>query len=120
MGSRHQRVRGRTERSPLAKLIERGPYFTDDVRLFRVASVVSGSDGPKFLQLEDCRTLQVSDYTAEEIALLELVPVRARAAVKDLENRDQPAARGTASTGTGLERLSPEETPPSRTLRTGP
>ena len=82
----------RTERSPLAKLIERGPYFTDDVRLFRVAAVVSGSNGPKFLQLEDCRTLQVSDYTAEEVALLELVPVRTRAPAQDLESHG--SARG--------------------------
>lgn len=82
----------RTERSPLAELIERGPYFTDEVRLFRLAAVVSGSNGPKFLQLEDCRTLQVSGYTAEEVALLELVPVRARAAAQDLESRG--SARG--------------------------
>jgi hypothetical protein len=59
----------------LARLIEHGPYFTDGVRLFRLAGVVSGSSGPKLVQLENCRTLEVSEFTQEEAMLLDLVPV---------------------------------------------
>lgn len=64
----------------LAKLIEEGPYFTDGIRLFRIAGVVSGSSGPKFVHLEDCRTLDSCDYTEEEVTVLDLTPVSARPA----------------------------------------
>lgn len=82
----------RTEQSPLAKLIDAGPYYTDGVRLFRLTAVVSGSNGPKLMQLEDCRTLEVSGFTAEEAAMLGLVPVRARAAAPDVETRVSASA----------------------------
>lgn len=83
--SRSMRTRGHTasierDDSALAGLIEAGPYSTDGVRLFRLAGVVSGSSGPKLVQLEDCRSLDVSEYTDEEVALLDLVPVTARPA----------------------------------------
>ena len=45
--------------------------------------MVAGSSGPKVMKLEDCRTLQVSGYTAEEAEWLGLMPVRARAAAPD-------------------------------------
>jgi hypothetical protein len=70
----------RRNENALAKLIEHGPYFTDGVRLFRMTGVVSGSSGPKLVQLEDCRTLEDSEYTEEEVGLLGLVPVSAQAA----------------------------------------
>ena len=68
----------RGDEHALGKLIEEGPYFTDCVRLFRLAGVVSGSSGPKLVQLEDCRTLDVSEYTEEEVVRLDFVPVKAR------------------------------------------
>lgn len=111
--------RRRHEGNRLAELIDHGPYFTDDVRLFRLTGVVSGSNGPRFVELEDCRTLDIAKYTAEEVEAVGLVPVSARPAGEDAGSR-QPPPRGTASTGAGLERTSPEETPPSSTLRTGP
>ena len=110
--------RRRHEGNQLAELIRHGPYFTDDVRLFRLTGVVSGSSGPRFLQLENCRTLDVAKYSEEEVTVLGLVPVSARPAGQ--ADGRQPPPRGTASTGAGLERTSPEETPPSSTLRTGP
>jgi len=110
----------RGDEHALAKLIEEGPYFTDCVRLFRLAGVVSGSSGPKLVQLEDCRTLDVTEYTEEEVVLLGLGPVSAPPAGQDADRRGQSPPRGTTSTGAGLERTSPDETPPSNTLRTGP
>lgn len=87
MDRRRHTLDRRSAQSPLAKLVEGGPYFTDAVRLFRLAAVVPGSNGPKLVQLEDCRTLQVSGYTAEEVALLELVPVSTCSAARDAESR---------------------------------
>jgi hypothetical protein len=87
MERRGRAVGTRTEQSLLAWLIDAGPYYTDGVRLFRLSAVVSGSNGPKLMQLEDCRTLHVSGFTAEEAALLELEPVRARSAAPDTESR---------------------------------
>ena len=98
----------------LARLVERGPYFTDGVRLFRHMGTVRGSSGPRLMQLEDCRTLEVSDFTEEEAMVLGLKPV---APAPPPEG--QPP-RGTARTGAGLSRTSPEDTPPSSTRRTGP
>jgi len=69
---------GRGDERPLARLVRDGPYFSDGVRLFRRVGVVFGSSGPKLLELEDCRTLAVSDYTEEEVTLLGLVPVSAQ------------------------------------------
>ena len=83
MERRSRTIRRRTEQSPLAKLSDAGPYYTDGVRLFRLAAVVSGSNGPTLMQLEDCRTLQVCGCTAEEAALLGLVPVHARETAPD-------------------------------------
>jgi hypothetical protein len=65
----------RDRKGLLARLVEQGPYFTDHVRLFRLAGSVRGSSGPRLLQLEDCRTLEVSDYTEEEVTVLGLEPV---------------------------------------------
>jgi len=64
----------RGRKGPLARLVEQGRYFTDQV-LFRLAGSVRGSSGPRLLQLEDCRTLEVSDYTEEEVTVLGLEPV---------------------------------------------
>ena len=85
-----------------------------------MAGVVSGSSAPKLVQLEDCRTLEVSEYTEEEVVRLGLGPVSAPPAGHDPDGRGQSPPRGTTSTGVGLERTSPDETPPSSTLRTGP
>jgi len=65
----------RDRKGLLARLVEQGRYFTDQVRLFRLAGSVRGSSGPRLLQLEDCRTLEVSDYTEEEVTVLGLEPV---------------------------------------------
>lgn len=108
-------TRPRRPESALAQLVEQGPFFTDQVRLFRLVGTVRGSSGPRLVQLEDCRTLDVSDYTEEEVAVLRLEPVMPAA---QREGGQPP--RGTASTGAGLERTNPEETPPSSTRRTGP
>ena len=61
----------------LAQVVQDGPYFTDGVRLFRRVGVVSGSRGPRLVELEDCRTLAVSEVTEEEVTLLGLMPVSA-------------------------------------------
>ena len=68
------------EPNAFAKLVDAGPYYTDGIRLFRLAGMVAGTNGPKVMKLEDCRTLQVSGYTAEEAELIGLMPVRVRAA----------------------------------------
>jgi hypothetical protein len=115
MPPRTATTRPHREQGPLARLVERGPYFTDRVRLFRLAGTVRGSSGPRLVQLEDCRTLEVSGYTEEEAIVLGLEPVAAAAQ----EAGGQPP-RGTARTAAGLERTNPEETPPSSTRRTGP
>ena len=80
--------------STLAGLVEQGPYFTDQVRLFRLAGTVRGSSGPRLVQLEDCRTLEVSEYTEEEVVVLGIEPVAAAAqaaegsaAARDREDR---------------------------------
>ena len=74
-----------------------GPYFTDHVRLFRLAGSVRGSSGPRLLQLEDCRTLEVSDYTEEEVTVLGLEPVTpaAQAAEGSAAARDREDRGGT-------------------------
>jgi hypothetical protein len=110
----------RRERNGLAELIGEGPYFTDGVRLFRLAGVVSGSSGPQFVQLEDCRTLALSDHTEEELEALGLAPVHPASAKDEGENGGQSDPRGTTSTGAGLERASADYTLPSSTRRTGP
>ena len=115
MAPRTARARPSGSDSLLARLVEEGPYFTDGVRLFRLAGTVRGSSGPRLVQLEDCRTLEVSDYTEEEAIVLGLEPVAPAAQ----EAGGQPP-RGTARTAAGLERTNPEETPPSSTRRTGP
>ena len=114
MAPRTARARPSGSDSLLARLVEEGPYFTDGVRLFRLAGTVRGSSGPRLMQLEDCRTLEVSDFTEEEAMVLGLEPV-----ATPPPPEGQPP-RGTASTGAGLARTSPDETPPSRTRRTGP
>jgi hypothetical protein len=75
-------------------LIEHGPYFTDGVRLFRLAGVVSGSSGPKLVKLEDCRTLAVSECTEEEVAQFGLVPVSARPTGPDTDGDGSVFASG--------------------------
>jgi hypothetical protein len=84
----------RRSESALAKLIEHGPYFTDGVRLFRLAGVVSGSSGPKLAELEDCRTLAVSECTEEEVAQFGLVPVSARPTGADTDGGRSVSAAG--------------------------
>jgi hypothetical protein len=84
----------RREAHGLAQLVEQGPYFTDGVRLFRLAGTVSGSSGPKFVQLEDCRTLALADYTEEEIEVLGLAPISPRRPTEaSLERPSVRAAR---------------------------
>jgi hypothetical protein len=70
----------RADDGVLAQLVRKGPYLTDGVRLFRLAGVVSGSSGPKLVQLEDCRTLEVSGCTDDEAMVLGLRPVSPRPA----------------------------------------
>ena len=87
----------RNRKSALAQLVEQGPYFTDHVRLFRLVASVRGSSGPRLLQLEDCRTLEVSDYTEEEVTVLGLEPVTpaAQAAVASATARHREDRGGT-------------------------
>jgi hypothetical protein len=94
MSERAQILSRRGNESGLAKLIEDGPYFTDGVRLFRLTGVVSGSSGPKLVQLEDCRTLAVSEYTEEEVELFGFVPVSARPTGQDGSGRRSVSAPG--------------------------
>ena len=68
MDRRRQTLDRRSEQSPLAKLIEGGPYFTDAVGCSACSRRLR-LERPQAVQLEDCRTLQVSGYTAEEVAL---------------------------------------------------
>lgn len=65
--------------------LKSGPYFTDGVSLFRVANMTCGPGGPEVVELEDCRTLDVSlcgkeDFT--EFDLLAVRPERARDAAR--------------------------------------
>jgi hypothetical protein len=87
-------TRPQDRKGTLAGLVEQGPYFTDQVRLFRLAGTVRGSSGPRLVQLEDCRTLEVSEYTEEEVMVLGLEPVaptaqaaRGSAAARDRQDR---------------------------------
>jgi len=114
MAPRAAATRPPGSKSLLARLVEQGHYFTDGVRLFRLAGTVRGSSGPRLMQLEDCRTLAVSDFTEEEATVLGLEPVAAA------PNPEGQPPRGTARTAAGLACTSPEETPPSSTRRTGP
>ena len=59
----------------LLESLSPGAYLTDGINLFRVASVTSGSDGPKVVELEDCRTLEASVYDSEAVMKLGLVAV---------------------------------------------
>jgi hypothetical protein len=86
MSERAQVLTRRRRESALAVLIEHGPYFTDGVRLFRLAGIVSGSSGPKLVKLEDCRTLAFAEYTEEEVAQFGLVPVSARPTGPDTDD----------------------------------
>ena len=63
-----------------AGAIRQGAYLTNGVDLFRVAAVVSGSSGPKTIELEDCRTLEMRTYSDAGAAALGLTPVTASAA----------------------------------------
>ena len=68
----------------VAELIESGPYFTDGVDLFRLVSVSSGSGGPRVVELEDCRTLEVSLYGGKALMRLGLSAVGLEAIEEDL------------------------------------
>ena len=66
----------------LAGLLEAGSYFTDGVDLFRVVSVTSGSGGLRAVELEDCRTLELSLYAGDALMTLGLRAVRVERAGK--------------------------------------
>lgn len=57
------------------KPLKPGTYLTDGANLFRVTSVTSGSNGPKVVELEDCRTLEASVHDSEALVTLGLVTV---------------------------------------------
>lgn len=67
-----------TSSRPALRLTLRSPrlapdsYFTDGVRLLRVAHAAAGHG---FASLEDCRTLEVRPYSLGELAKLRLRPV---------------------------------------------
>lgn len=84
------------ERDPAAA-IRQGAYLTNDVDLFRVVAVVSGSSGLKVIELEDCRTLEVHTYSGPGVTALGLSPVTA-AAVADSPDREAYSARSTSAT----------------------
>ena len=60
----------------LSEALRQGAYLTDGAKLFRVAGIVSGSSGPKVIELEDCRTLEVGTYSEADLVALGLSPVR--------------------------------------------
>jgi hypothetical protein len=88
---------GRAAERPLAEAIRQGAYLTNDVDLFRVVAVVSGSSGLKVIELEDCRTLEVHTYSGPGVMALGLTPVRA-AAVADAPGSPAYSARSTSAT----------------------
>lgn len=62
----------------LGRPFEAGSYFTNGVDLFRVVSVTSGSGGPRVVELEDCRTLELSLYAGDAVMTLGLTQVNPR------------------------------------------
>jgi hypothetical protein len=52
-------------------------YLTDGVNLYRVAAVLGRSKGPQHIELEDCRTLEVTPLTSTELRKRRLTPVHA-------------------------------------------
>jgi hypothetical protein len=61
-----------------ARLVKTGPYFTNGIDLFRLVTLTSGSGGPKLVELEDCRTLEISIYAGDAVMTLGLRGVRPR------------------------------------------
>jgi hypothetical protein len=61
---------------PTAPLVP-DSYITDGRRLLRVVARPEGRFASGFAALEDCMTLEVRSYSLEELAALELRPVRA-------------------------------------------
>jgi len=94
---RSNRAAGPPAERALAEAIRQGAYLTNDVDLFRVIAVVSGSSGLKVIELEDCRTLEVHTYSGPGVTALGLTPVRA-AAVADTPDPPAYSARSTSAT----------------------
>lgn len=71
-------IASRTHKSvnALGGTLEAGSYFTDGVGLFRVVSVTSGSGGPRAVELEDCRTLEVALHAGDALTTLGFTAVR--------------------------------------------
>ena len=74
-----------------AAALRQGAYLTDGEDLFCVVGVISGSSGPKSVDLEDCRTLEVHTYSEPRALALGLTPVRA-AVAGDEDDAAGPAA----------------------------
>jgi len=64
----------------VAEALRQGAYLTDGYDLFRVVGVISGSSGPKSVDLEDCRTLEVHTYSEPRVLALGLTLVRSAGA----------------------------------------
>jgi hypothetical protein len=52
-----------------------GTYLTDGRRLFRVVAPLRSLDRPDLAILEDCKTLNLAAFTAEEMRSMRLTPV---------------------------------------------
>jgi hypothetical protein len=72
--------------------VEPSAYLTDGRRLFRVVSGFAYPPEDSLAALEDCATLDVSSYTADELWEMELRVVRAQP-TSPVEMKDRvPAA----------------------------
>ena len=85
---------GRRADGAPAQAMRQGEYLTNGVDLFRVVAVVSGSSGLKVIELEDCRTLEITNWAAAEVTALGLAPVIA----SDVPDRAAYSARNTSAT----------------------
>lgn len=57
---------------PAPPPLQPGDYATDGLRLLRVTAVLLADGNPVFVYLEDCLTLAVAAYCADEIELMRL------------------------------------------------
>ena len=56
-------------------LRDEGAYLTDGRRLFRVVAPLGSLDRPDMAILEDCKTLELVTFTAEELGSMPLTSV---------------------------------------------
>jgi hypothetical protein len=61
----------------VVSLRDDGAYLTDGGRLFRVVAPLRSLDRPDLAILEDCKTLSLVSFTADELCSMRLTPVTA-------------------------------------------